>query len=366
MASTAPIPVTTLKQFQPLDALSETRLEELSALCFIERVSRQLDPFRIQALAGKAVYLLRGELALTQKDGRAHVLVGGTDEARHPIGRKASFVAAKTITDVELFRIDDDLIDIMATWDQLAQIERAPRGAQPTARPNAARSTHSGGDWRLMTGLFSMNNLRHGAFAQLPTAHIAEMLGRFLRVPTKRGEVVVREGDDGDYYFILEQGRAQVTRKVGGVDMKLAQLKAGDAFGEEALLSDGKRNATVTMLADGSLLRLAKADFDALLRKPLLKELDIEAARAKVAKGGLWIDVRYPSEHQYDKIAESLNIPLAEVRNAPGILDAKREYVVYCQTGRRSSAAAFLLAQRGFNAFVLAGGLAANPAVRSS
>jgi rhodanese-related sulfurtransferase len=361
MSSTAQVSVTTLKQFQPLDALSETRLEELSALCFVERVSRQLDPFRLQALAGKAVYLLRGELALTQKDGRALVLVGGTDEARHPIGRKANFVGAKAITDVELFRIDDDLIDIMATWDQLAQVEGSPRGA-----PNAvtAKNSSQGGDWRLMTGMFSMNNLRHGAFARLPTAHIAEMLGRFERLPVKRGETVVREGDDGEHYFILEQGRAQVTRKVGGVDMKLAQLKAGDAFGEEALLSDGKRNATVTMLVEGMLLRLAKADFNLLLRKPLLQELELEAARDKVRAGGLWIDVRYPSEHQYDKVEGSLNIPLAEVRNAPGILDAGRDYIVYCQTGRRSSAAAFLLAQRGFNAFVLAGGLAANPAIR--
>jgi rhodanese-related sulfurtransferase len=83
----------------------------------------------------------------------------------------------------------------------------------------------------------------------------------------------------------------------------------------------------------------------------------MEQARSKVAAGGQWIDTRYPSEYQYDKLPGAINIPLSEVRNAVKVLDRNREYVLYCQSGRRSSAAAFLLAQRGFRAFVLEGGL---------
>ncbi|MSQ19770.1 MAG: hypothetical protein EXR39_09475 [Betaproteobacteria bacterium] len=141
--------------------------------------------------------------------------------------------------------------------------------------------------------------------------------------------------------------------------MNVAQLKSGDAFGEEALLANTQRNATVTMLADGSLFRLAKIHFDEILRAPLLREISVIEANAIVARGGQWIDVRYPSESQTDRLPEALNIPLGEVRNAAGLLDADREYVVYCQTGHRSSAAPFLLAQRGLSAYVLAGGLAA-------
>jgi rhodanese-related sulfurtransferase len=48
---------------------------------------------------------------------------------------------------------------------------------------------------------------------------------------------------------------------------------------------------------------------------------------------------------------------LSEIRSAFDVLDKAREYVIYCQSERRSAAAAFLLAQRGFRAFVLAGGL---------
>jgi rhodanese-related sulfurtransferase len=212
-------------------------------------------------------------------------------------------------------------------------------------------------NWSILTGLFSINNLKSGAFAQLPAAHINEMLRRFTRVNAKRGQVVVREGEEGDFYYVIEAGKCLVERTVGGVSMRLAELKSGDAFGEEALVANAKRNATVTMLADGALLRLAKEDFNELLKKPLLQSLNLDQARAKVAAGGQWIDVRYPSEYQYDKLPGAINIPLSEVRNAVKVLDRSREYVLYCQSGRRSSAAAFLLAQRGLKAFALEGGL---------
>jgi rhodanese-related sulfurtransferase len=83
----------------------------------------------------------------------------------------------------------------------------------------------------------------------------------------------------------------------------------------------------------------------------------VEEAREKIADGGQWVDVRYPSEYQYDKLADAINIPLSEIRNAFGLLDKGREYVLYCQSERRSAAATFLLAQRGYRAFLLAGGL---------
>jgi rhodanese-related sulfurtransferase len=56
----------------------------------------------------------------------------------------------------------------------------------------------------------------------------------------------------------------------------------------------------------------------------------------------------------------AVNVPLSEIRNAIGLLDREREYVVYCQSGRRSSAAAFLLSQRGYRASWLEDGLAAS------
>ena len=103
--------------------------------------------------------------------------------------------------------------------------------------------------------------------------------------------------------------------------MVLAELKTGEAFGEEALVSDAKRNATVTALSDGDLLRVGRKDFNELLREPLLKRVPLQAAAQKVRSGALWLDVRYPSEYQYDKLPGAINVPLAEVRNMFAVLD---------------------------------------------
>ena len=183
------------------------------------------------------------------------------------------------------------------------------------------------------------------------------MFARFERIGAKRGDVVIREGEEGDYYYVIEAGRCQVERMVGGVRVALAELKSGDAFGEEALASEARRNATVTMATDGKLLRLGKQDFRDNLGEPLLQRVSYAQGLERMQRGAAWLDVRYPSEYRYDRLPGALNVPLNEVRNSFPVLDASREYIVYCQSGRRSSAAAFLFAQHGFRASLLEGGL---------
>lgn len=348
----AKVDIDTLKRLQPVGSLSEERLRELAGLCYVESVSRNLDPFRTRSIAGQTVYLVRGELALSYPGGASVVLAGTSEDARHPLGRRgAMFASARAVTDVELVRIDDDLLDIMVTWDQLAATDAAQgTKAESSEGPLLAK-------WSIMSGMFSVSNLKFGAFAQLPSAHIEELLQRFKRIEVKAGDVIIREGAEGDYYYVIESGKARVERLIGGVSMLLAELKSGDAFGEEALVSEAKRNATVTMRTGGALLRLDKKDFIELLREPLLHRVTMEAAQQKVLAGALWIDVRYPSEYQYDQLPGAINIPLSEIRNAFGLLDKDREYVVYCQSERRSSAATFLLSQRGYRAYLLQGGL---------
>ena len=348
----AKVSVDTLKRLEPVCSLSEERLRELADLCYVESVSKNLDPFRTRSIAGQSVYLVSGDLALNYSGGGSVVLVSTSEEARHPVGRRGPmFFSAKATTDIELVRIDDDLLDIMVTWDQLAATEAAHRTkAEPVEGPTLAK-------WSIMSGMFSVSNLKYGAFAQLPPAHIEEMLGRFKRIEAKVGEVIIREGAEGDFYYVMEAGKARVERMIGGVSMLLAELKSGDAFGEEALVSEAKRNATVTMRTDGALLRLDKKEFVELLREPLLHKLSMDEAQQKALAGAQWIDVRYQSEFQYDHLPGAINIPLSEIRNAFGLLDKDREYIVYCQSERRSSAAAFLLSQRGYRAYLLKAGL---------
>lgn len=345
-----------LRAFEPLSALSDARLKEFADLCFVETIPVGGDPFRMRSPAEQLSFLVSGELQLTLTGGTHETVKGGAPEARVALVRGQGIASARAVSEVQLIRIDRDLLDIMLTWDQLAAFDATRTGRFKTlssAQPLDAVPAN----WNVMSGVFSVRNLHDGAFANLPAAHIGELLNRFNRIDVKSGDVVIREGEEGDYYYVIESGRAQVTRTVGGVTVTLADLKNGDAFGEEALVSEAKRNATVTMKLDGVLLRLAKQDFIALLKEPLLNRIHVDEARAKAAAGAQWLDVRYPSEYQYDRIAGAINVPLAEIRNAFAVLDKSKEYLVYCQSGRRSAAAAFLLAHRGFKVWLLDGGL---------
>lgn len=325
-----------LAALAPLAGLSRERLAELSEVAGIERAARGADPFRDRALTKQSVFLLAGEVVLSFDAGGTLVVVGGSEETRHALNRRKETVArARAITDVDLLVLDDDLLDIVATWDEVA----ASRGREMAT-----------------SGAFSISRLRT-VFAPLPAACIDELFRRFERRPCARGEVVIREGDEGDYYYVIESGRFQVSRTVGGAEVVLAELKTGDPFGEEALVSEAKRNATVTALTDARLLRLDRQHFNELLREPLLRGLGYAEALEKVRRGALWLDVRYPSEYQYDKLSGAINVPLAEVRNMFAVLDRSKEYIAYCQSGRRSAAAAFLFAQRGFKVWLLEGGL---------
>ena len=350
----SPVSIEVLRTFEPLNSLSGPRLKEFADLCYSERVARGQDPFRVKSATDQLAFLVSGELELIFSDGTCETVTAGSDVARTALTRPQQVISGRALSDLELIRIDRDLLDIMLTWDQLAAFDATRTGRFKMALQPGEIAMPM---WNVMSGVFSMSNLRSGAFANLPAAHISELLNRFLRVEVKAGDVVIREGDEGDYYYVLEAGRAQVTRLVGGVVVTLADLKSGDAFGEEALVSDAKRNATVTMKLAGVLLRLAKHDFVALLKEPLLNRLKIEGSNARIASGAQWLDVRYPSEYQYDRLPGAINIPLAEIRNAFSVLDKAREYVVYCQSGRRSAAAAFLLAHRGFKVYLLDGGL---------
>lgn len=339
--------VATLARLAPIHGLSAARLDELARICRIDRFPAGADPLQ-GAVASRLIYLLDGELKVVLPDGSSRLLVGGCDIANWPIGYKTVLpLSSKAVTQVDLLGIDFDLLDIMMTWDELAAVaeSRAP------GRSEAAQ-------WSNMTGAFNAQLLTAGALAQLPPAHIHELMQRFQPIKVRRGQVIIREGDAGDYFYLIESGRCTVSKRVGGADLGMAELKAGDSFGEEALVSASQRSASVVMKTDGRLLRLAKPDFSELLQAPLLHAVDrAEAERRVTTTGARWLDVRYPAEFNENGLPGAINLPLNEIRNALRLLDKGCEYIVYCQSGRRSSAAAFLLAQHGFKASLLAGGL---------
>lgn len=349
------VSVDLLATLQPLMSLGSKGLGELLPLCHTHVFARTTDPFSTKDWSGQVVYLVQGQLLVKSVDGASRVLVGGHDLAVAPLARSGHAPRfSKAITDVEFLSLEEDPLDIVVTWNQLANSNDGEKGRTDQT------------DWRRMSSMFAVDNLTVGAFAALPPANIQALLAKFVRVPAKRGETIIRQGDPGDFYYLIESGRCKVSRMVAGASVQLAEIKEGDAFGEEALVADTVRNATVVMNTDGMLLRLSKQDFNRLLLAPLLQKVTGEEAERRIAAGAQWIDVRFPAEYQSDGYPGAINIPLNDIRPASAALDPDIEYIVYCQTGRRSSAAAFLLSQRGLHATLLDGGMRAHAGIMES
>ena len=347
-----------LDNLEPVAKLSSSRKQELADICFIERVDKGIDPLRMNVTkAAQLIYLLNGDLGLRFNNDNQVILRGGSPAARHPLNNGHKVKETIALTDIEILRIDTDLLDIMMTWDQLSSVGlHRQANKKPVGRAKLYDKKPK--DWVRETRVFSVSKLQNGVFSRLPSANIEQMFKRMTMIDTAAGQIIIQQGAEGDYYYLIERGSVVVSKIVdfNEPEVILAELDAGEAFGEEALASDNKRNATVTMKTDGELLRLNKKDFVELLKEPLITQVSRAEAEAKVAAGAVWADARLPSEYQYDHMQGAINLPLNEIRQLANDLDVSKTYVLYCQTGRRSSAAAFILVQRGFDVVVLKGG----------
>ncbi|MES2546199.1 MAG: rhodanese-like domain-containing protein [Pseudomonadota bacterium] len=342
-----------LLRFEPIARLSPNRLDELTPLCIVEQISKDLDPTRMNATT-QALYLVKGDLGIRYENGNKLILRAGTEAAKFPLDvERLKIKDTIALTPIEIVRIDLDLLDIMMTWDQLSGYP------QETAKEKVSTAQHN---WHLDTGSFNAFQVHNGVFSRLPPPNIEAMFSRMTALNVEANQTIITQGQEGDYYYLIQQGTAVVSRitDMSQPPVILAEISTGAGFGEEALASDNKRNATVTMKTSGQLLRLKKQDFLELLKAPIVNSIQRQAADEKVANGAIWIDVRFPSEFKHEHIDGAINAPLHELRQYAADLDKDKDYIVYCQTGRRSSAAAFILAQHGLKAMVLAGGTKAS------
>jgi CRP-like cAMP-binding protein len=350
-----PSDIALLRSFSPLDGM---KAENLLALA--KKASRREAPmgrvlFREGDTEKRTYYLLSGTIDLLQEGEIVATIKGGTPEAKNPLGHiiPRPYSAVAMSGRIEYLLIDSEFLDVMVTWDQTGAYEvNELKGGSDEEEPGAD-------DW--MTTL-----LQTKAFHKVPPANIQAIFMRLQRMDYRAGETIIKQGDPGDFFYIIVKGKCTVTREtpLNKDGIKLAELKMGDTFGEEALISDAKRNASVSMATDGSLMRLGKDDFRKLLNEPFLEWVDYPEARRFVAAGAQWLDVRLPSEFEHYHADKAVNIPLYFLRLKMKALDRNVHYIVCCDTGRRSSAGAYILAERGYHASVLKGGLSSTEIAR--
>ena len=100
--------------------------------------------------------------------------------------------------------------------------------------------------------------LQHPIFAGLPAARLESAARQLVEVPMAAGDVIVRQGDAADRFYVVAEGAVGVTQvpDAGGDEVHLRDLGPGDVFGEIGLLRRSARTATVTASAPGLLLAL--------------------------------------------------------------------------------------------------------------
>ena len=340
-----PVPAEHLARLFPLESLRQETRDQLAREALVSDYSRGENVFEAGDIDDDTIYLLDGELRCNYADGRSVAHIASAPHGRYSLNDAVPrrFTAKVVSGKARVMRIDRRYLEKLITWDQLSRDDNYRHfGSAP-----------GGNNW-----VFRL--LRSQAFARLPTGNIEKMFQMFEPVTVKPSEIVMREGDAPDYFYVVREGTASISKYLDGAPQVVAYLREGDTFGEDALLSNLPRNATVRMMQGGQLMRLSRDAFEAVLKPPMLSwVLPAEAARLAQA-GATLLDVRMPEEHAQRAIDGSINVPLYRLReDVANVMPSGSRVVVYCNTGERSAAAAFVLKRLGYEVSALHGGLGA-------
>jgi len=282
-------------------------------------------------------YLVRGVVQISNDEGEQIIIESGKERGRYPLANllprryRAQVVSRQAV----IACMDRDMLEKEIAWGQLS-------------RTDGKGEKQADNDWK-------MTLLRTPTFSRLPMANVQKLFEVLEEYPAKAGEVIIREGDQpGDYYYIIRKGKCRVSRNVAGRDIQLNTLEQADSFGDEALVAGRPRNATITMQSDGLLMRLPKTEFTELMHAPLVKRIDLEQAMRVVNDGkALLVDVRTEREFTANRLPQAIHIPVFLLYLKTQKLKKGFKYIVYCDNGKRSEAAAFILTRRGFGSYVL-------------
>lgn len=330
-----------LKEFVPIYSLDSERLQELARHASIISLPVGAKLFNRGDNDNRIFYLLSGSIELRNSEHNI-IITSGTEESLLPIDpHQPRQFTVTTQNQSEIIIIDRNLLDILLTWD--------PYSGYSVVEINEEHDTEQ--DW--MTAL-----LMSRIFQKIPPINIQIMFQRLNHLPVQAGDIIFYEGDYGNDCYFIRSGECEVIKLSSDNQLNIvATLKQGQCFGEEALLANSNRNATIRMRSDGVLLQLKNTDFEALLKSPVIHKVDFETAEIMQAHGAVWIDVRQMEEHEQSCIPNSLHIPLNSIRECMGSLDTAKTYVLYCDTGQRSACAAYLMNAYGYDAYILENGL---------
>lgn len=329
---------TLLRSFTPFDDLAPEYLDKVIEKAEICEFPKGTIVFKRGKELTDCFYLVQGNIDLIDTQFTITSIDTASEARRVPLNSSSpTKVSAISKSPVVLLKIERDFLDLVMAWSE-------SNGSDDGSDDEGAAGDDSD-DW--MSAL-----LQAPLFSKVPPGNISQLFSRFNEHKVPAGETVVKEGERGELFYVLKSGSAEVRDVLGN---KLAILYPGDYFGEEALVGDTTRNATVKMLTKGALMCLGKEDFKILLHEPVTRFITVEELRERQKNWPLVqiLDVRLAIERRIQHLPGSRNIPLGGLRKALAGLELRTVYLVADDAGRRSDVAAQLLIQAGFETYIL-------------
>ncbi len=296
-----------LRRFEPFAALEWTTLCSVARHARLLRFApqRTLSPNRRKHHG--SCYLVKGVVRRRDKEGRSQQIADQDTAARKALLVAGDGTSLETLGAVTLLWIDVDPVAFML-------------GADTAGYAVERLDTAPDGHWM-------HRFLGPGMVEYLTPSALQSVFRAFEPLVVSAGEVVVKEGESADMFYVLANGSAEVRRR----DRRLVALMPGDSFGADALVSGERRNASVVMLSDGRVMALLAETFRCLVSERLVR----------------WVDAA-PAAHAIDLSVRPRG-PDA-LRVLAGELDLGATYVFDGAAEGDRALAAFLATQRGVKA----------------
>ena len=339
-----PIDQQLLQTLVPVNVLTADHLKTLLRDRSIEVVCAGQSLFEKGEYDNQSIYLLSGQVKITDAQGEERIVSAEDPASRFPLEHfQPRRHSAAAVSDCSIVRFDSDQLDAMLAWDQASSYIILDISSQ--------RDLDEDADWMLTL-------LKSNLFYKVPPMNIREILNKFKPVVLSTGDVVMRQGEVGDCCYFIKEGLVGVyqSRDEKSSPELVAELGVGRCFGEDALVNETVRNATIEVHSNAVLMKIEKNDFFLLLKHPPVSTVNLAQAQEQEREGRIWLDVRTLDEYEHGHYAGAMNMPLNLLKLKSRLLDRNRAYIVYCNSGRRSEAAAHFLGEEGFEVSVLVGG----------
>ncbi|NOQ17078.1 MAG: cyclic nucleotide-binding domain-containing protein [Methyloprofundus sp.] len=306
------------------------------------------------------IYLIEGTVSLEAEGLKIEKITAGTDSAKFAVAHQfPRQISARAMNKVRYVSLQLNAFDKQET----EEIEDLEGESNYMVENDDDLEKEISGDW--MSAL-----LKSPIFQRLPAMNLQQVLMSLEDVEFKKGETIFKQGDSGEYYYLIKSGRCALSRKASerAKGIKLLELSRNKTFGEDALLSGELRSMTVTAMTDMLVSRINKERFIKLIKEPALTYIDYQQLLVACREDkAIAVDIRSADVYKENHIEGCRNIPFFSLRMYLKELSQEtRKVIIICEDGQLSKAAAFVLIKGGVDTDVLIGGMQDVPEERES